>query len=145
MARTFGHVYHRYQGHKALLAEHAARKNALVVDRFDRGDHDLRGDLPFWMDAPCCCMRTSCDECGEEARFWEQCEADDRAREADMFTALHAPEPEVRLTGHVIAVEWEHADGGRWWTSIDEGRLSWEIWRGRQIGVYLSDVDELAA
>lgn len=72
MARTFGHVWRRYEGHKLYLAEIAARKAALVVDRFDRGDHDLRGDLPFWMDAPCSCMLTSCDECGEEARFHEQ-------------------------------------------------------------------------
>jgi len=139
MARTFGHVWHRYEGHKLYLAEIAARKASLVADR----GHEIDAP-PFWMDAPCTCMLTSCDECGEEARFWEQEDADRRAREIDMCNALTLPEPEAKLTGHIIAVEWEHHDGGRWWSTIDEGLLSWEIWRGRQIGVYLSDVDELA-
>lgn len=140
MARTFGHVFHRYQGFKAILAERAARKYAPVVDRGIEAD-DVQ---PFWMDAPCCCLKTSCVECGEEARFWEQCEADQRAYEADMIEALNAPEPEETITGHMIAVEWEHRDGGRWWVTMDEGSLAWEIWRGRQVGVYLSDIDEVA-
>lgn len=135
MARTFGHVYHRYQGHKALLAERAAIKAALVVDR----GHEIDVQ-PFWMDAPCCCMELTCSECGEEARFWADYDTRHERRPREQ-----GPEPVVALTGHMVAVEWEHEDGGRWWSTIDEGRLSWEIWHGLQIGVYLSDVDELAA
>lgn len=134
MARTHGHVYHRYEGFKAILAEHAARKAALVTDR----GHEIDVQ-PFWMDAPCCCMRLDCAACGEEAQFWADYDARHERRPLEQ-----RPEPEVKLTGKIIAVEWEYIDGGRWWSNIDEGRLDWEVWRGLQIGVYLSDVDELA-
>lgn len=135
MARTVGHVYHRYLGHKLYLAEIAARKAALVRDR----GHEIDVQ-PFWMDAPCCCMETTCNECGEEARFWADYDTRHERRPLEL-----GPEPTVALTGHMVAVEWEHEDGGRWWSSIDEGRLDNAIWHNRLIGVYLSDVDELAA
>jgi len=136
MARTFGKRFRRYVGHKLYLAEIAARKASLVVD--NGRDVDLQ---PFWMDAPCCCMLVTCDECGEEARFWAQ-EAEHRAA----WEASHAyrPEPPSSYTGRMIAVEWEAESGYRYWEIIDEGQLSREVWLAAQSGTSLSDVDEPA-
>lgn len=81
MSRTTGHVFHRYQGHKALLAERAARKALLLAD-----DGAEPSDVPFWMEAE----EPSPYDCEvEDSDLYDHWERMELAREEDRCWAAY--------------------------------------------------------